>query len=244
MEKEYRLYQKIILVIIIILLIIGAIFAILDFYTLLPKKTYTASDFNIKTLISKVDYDNDGIDDYRDLLLGARIDAENHPTYVSKYYEETPYPPDYEGVCTDVIWRAFKNAGYSFRSMINKDIEKNIKDYKEITEPDLNIDFRRVYNQRVFFEKYAIKLTNDLDKIEEWQPGDIVFIKQNHVGIISDKRNKNGIPYIIHNSGQPVREEDFLWKREVTGHYRFDASLIDEDVLVPWDSEEELYGNN
>lgn len=23
-----------------------------------------------------------------------------------------PYPPVYEGVCTDVIWRAFRDAGY------------------------------------------------------------------------------------------------------------------------------------
>ena len=37
------------------------------------KKVYYAEDFNIEKLISKTDYDNDGIDDYTDILEGARI---------------------------------------------------------------------------------------------------------------------------------------------------------------------------
>lgn len=43
-------------------------------------------------------------------------------------------------------------------------------------------------------------------------------------GIISDKRNKKGVPYLIHNAGQPLREEDTLelWDKftPITGHYR------------------------
>lgn len=50
-------------------------------------------------------------------------------------------------------------------------------------------------------------------KIEAWQPGVIViFENSNHIGIISDKRNRNGVPYLIHNAGQPKREEDALIK--------------------------------
>ena len=114
------------------------------------------------------------------------------------------------------------------------DITNNLSDYKEIKNPDNNIDFRRVVNQEVFFQKYGIELTLDLEKIEEWQPGDIVFIENSHVGIISDKRRKDGIPYVIHNSGQPIREEDYLTKRKITGHYRFDATKVPKELLIPW----------
>lgn len=200
---------------------------------LLPKPYFKASDFDIKTIYSTVDYDNDDIDDYSDFLLGARKDAENHPTYISKYYSDS-YPPDNEGVCTDVIWRAFKNAGYSLRDMVNEDIKNNPDDYDEVETRDKNIDFRRVNNLRVFFSKYATSLTLNYKEIEEWQPGDIVFLNDNHVGIISDRRNKQGYTYIIHNGGQLNREEDAIKYYEITGHYRFDASRIDSNILKPF----------
>lgn len=49
--------------------------------------------------------------DWEDILEGARQDVRNRPVYRNAYYRGG-YPPDNEGVCTDVIWRAFKNAGY------------------------------------------------------------------------------------------------------------------------------------
>ena len=73
----------------------------------LPKQYYNANNFSIKTIYSNIDYNDNMIDDYSDFVLGARKDVENKPTYVSKYYD-VGYPPDNEGVCTDVIWRAFK----------------------------------------------------------------------------------------------------------------------------------------
>ena len=188
------------------------------------KNVYYAKDFDIETVISKTDYDNDEIDDYTDILQGAKIEAENKPTYKSAYYSGG-YPPDNEGVCTDVIWRALKNAGYSLKDMVDEDIKKNIDKYPRVDgKPDSNIDFRRVPNLKVYFERNQINLTTDLSKIEEWQPGDIVVFGSSHIGIISDKRNKKGIPYLLHNGGQQLREEDILElynKYEpITGHYR------------------------
>ena len=172
------------------------------------KNVYYANDFDIETVISKKDYDNDGIDDYTDILQGAKIEAENEPTYKSTYYSGG-YPPDNEGVCTDVIWRALKNAGYSLKDMVDEDIKNNVDKYPRVDgKPDSNIDFRRVPNLKVYFERNQINLTTDLSKIEEWQPGDIVVFGSSHIGIISDKRNKKGIPYLLHNGGQPLREED------------------------------------
>lgn len=217
---------------VILFIVVGLYLA--SYYNLLPKKTYAAEDFNIEIIYSSVDYNNNGIDDYTDIMLGARIDAENHPTYNGAYYEGA-YPPDDIGVCTDVIWRAFKNAGYNLREMVDKDIREREEAYPNIVHRDNNIDFRRVINLHMFFNEYASNLTLDIDVIKEWQPGDIViFGNDKHIGIVSDKRNSKGQAYIIHNSGQPRREEDFLKRGEVIGHYRFDASNISKDVLINW----------
>lgn len=81
----------------------------------------------------------------------------------------------------------------------------------------------------MFFDKYATSLTLDPYDIATWQSGDIVIFGSSytHIGIISDKRNKKGIPYVIHNAGQYNREEDALeyWykKSGITGHYRYEG---------------------
>ena len=215
--------------------IIGiGVLLVLNYFNLLPKKTYTAEDFDIKTVFSSVDFNKNGTDDYTDILLGARADAQNHPTYNGDYYQGG-YPPDDIGVCSDVVWRAFKNAGYSLRDMVDADIKARPEAYPKIEKPDSNIDFRRVRNLRIFFEEYAVSLTLDIDDIAEWQPGDIViFGNDKHIGIVSDKRNKQGQPYVIHNGGQPNREEDYLGRATVTGHYRFDASKVESELLLEW----------
>lgn len=226
--------KKAVLIIVIVFLVIAIILSILAIYyrnitysILQPKskKVYYAEYFGFETLKSNTDYDGDGIDDYTDILEGAKLEAKNHPTYKSAYYQGG-YPPDDEGVCTDVIWRALKNAGYSLKDMIDEDIKNNVELYPRVEgKPDPNIDFRRVPNLMVYFERNHISLTIDLNEIEEWQPGDIVVFETNHVGIISDKRNERGIPYIIHNAAQPNREEDGLefynknW-RKISAHYR------------------------
>ena len=119
--------------------------------------------------------------------------------------------------------------------MVDRDVMNRPEAYPAIKKRDNNIDFRRVRNLRVFFDTYAVSLTTDIDEIAEWQPGDIVIFGSNqHIGIVSDKRNHKGQPYILHNGGQRKREENYLPRGEVTAHYRFDASRIPEEVLAPW----------
>lgn len=216
--------------------VIFAVIAILlsYFFNLFPQEEYSINKFNIKQVKSSVDFNNNGIDDYTDIMLGARKDAENYPEYNGEYWG-TGYPPDNIGVCTDVVWRGFKNAGYNLREMIDKDISNRPDAYTEIKVPDSNIDFRRVKNLKVFFETYCESLTADIEDIAQWQAGDIViFDNDNHIGIVSDKRNSDGKPFIIHNMGQPKREEDYLKRAKPTAHYRFDASKINEDILIKW----------
>lgn len=198
---------------------------LLSDYGYIPGRVYSAADFGIETLQSPRDADGDGVDDYTDMLLAARARIESAPKYVSAYYAGG-YPPEGEGVCTDVIWMAFRAAGYDLKSLVDADIAARPEAYTAITAPDPNIDFRRVRNLRVFFEKYAASLTCDTSAIAAWQPGDIV-VYAGHIGIVSDKRNRLGIPYIIHHGSGTGAEENALLHDEIVGHYRW----IPQDTL-------------
>lgn len=169
---------------------------------------------------SVVDKDGDGIDDQSDILSGALAYIGTEPRYESKYYN-TGYPDDNYGVCTDVVAFAMRSAGYDLMELVSQDIAANSEDY-DIEEIDANIDFRRVKNLRVYFKHTAISLTTDIEQIEEWQGGDIVIFEK-HIGIVSDRRNANGVPYVIHHNGtnQKRYEEDILEKRgDIVAHYR------------------------
>lgn len=209
-----------------ILLFIGiAVFIIIFIYLLyhfniISHKTYTNSDFNIENYISQTDMDNDKIDDQTDILKNAKAYIKTKPKYKSKYYAGG-YPDDGYGVCTDVAAFSLKEAGYDLMELVNKDISEN-RDKYNIETIDKNIDFRRVRNLKVYFENTAIKLTTDEKDIKNWQGGDIVIFK-NHIGIVSDKRNRNGISLIIHHANpfQIRYEEDILENRsDIIGHYR------------------------
>lgn len=236
MSENKRKGRRTVLLIISIIAISWILVWGLEFFGVIQKKSYTAENFGISTVHSGMDFNGNGSDDYADFVTGARIDAENKPEYNDAYYEGG-YPPDNVGVCTDVIWRAFRYAGYSLKDMVDKDIAENTEMYPRVNgNPDPNIDFRRVANLYVYFSRYAQSLTTDPDDFSQWQPGDIVTYTKGHIAIISDKRNKYGVPYIIHNSGQPVREEDKLDWGEISGHFRFDASKISDEDLIPFKS--------
>ena len=220
--KIMRILIKVIkvLTILTLLVLLGVGVYLLDYYNLLPQRQYTAKDFGIALLQSKTDEDQDGIDDYTDIMLGARAYVQTKPKYDDAYHA-TGYPPEGIGVCTDVIWKAFEHAGYSLKSLVDKDIAMNVDLYPRTNgHPDPNIDFRRVQNLHVFFERHATILTTDTTDLEAWQPGDIVIFRE-HIAIVSDKRNRHGLPYIIHHGGQPVYEEDALTRQPIIAHYRW-----------------------
>lgn len=211
MKKKY-----LIVVIIALILIITSLYKL----NYIPHKKYTNKDFNIQTYKSTIDKDNDGIDDQTDILNNVRSYIETKPKYKSKYYS-TGYPNDNYGVCTDVVAFGLKDAGYDLMELVNIDITNNKEKYN-IDKIDKNIDFRRVKNLKVYFDNNSIVLTTDIYDINKWQGGDIVVFKK-HVGIISDKRNKRGIPFVIHHYSpyQNNYEEDILESyNDIIGHYR------------------------
>ena len=211
-----------------LIIILAVIFILLMFFVIyflyalniIPHRKYTNKDFGIETYISLEDKDNDGIDDQTDIINNTRKYIKTKPKYQSKYYA-TGYPDDEYGVCTDVVAFSLKDAGYDLMELVYNHVKENRELY-DIDTIDKNIDFRRIVNLDVYFKNTAIVLTNDVNKIEEWQGGDIVVFKK-HIGIVSDKRNKNGVPFIIHHANpyQVHYEEDILEQRDdIIGHYR------------------------
>ena len=198
------------------------------------KGPFYAERFGIETVVSACDEDGDGIDNYTDILLSARAYIEKKPEYKSVYYAGG-YPTDNYGVCTDVVWNALAGAGIDLKSMVDADIAQNTDAYPTIEKPDKNIDFRRVRNLDVFFSRFATSLTCDESDIAQWQPGDIVVISPSHIGIVSDKRNRRGIPYVIHHAEYGAVEEDVLYRYTVVGHYR----LIDGKDYAKWNETNE-----
>ena len=148
------------------------------------------------------------------------------PSYQVIGYPNGDVPID-RGVCTDVIIRALRVAyNYDLQEFIHEDMEINLSKYPQIwglNQPDKNIDHRRVPNLQTFFERrgWALPLSNHLS---EFKPGDIVtcIIPPNlpHIMIVSDRRGKDNIPFVIHNIGSGTQEEDRLFEFELTGHYR------------------------
>jgi len=167
------------------------------------------------------DADGDGINDQEDILQGAKDYVATKPQYKSKYYKGG-YPDDEYGVCTDVVAYGFLAAGYDLRELVDADIAESPESYKLEDAPDPNIDFRRVKNLKVYFDRHAESLTTDIYDFDEWQGGDIVTFAA-HIGIVSDKRGEDGVNLLIHHGykGQKDYENDWLSNADdITGHYR------------------------
>jgi uncharacterized protein len=76
----------------------------------------------------------------------------------------------------------------------------------------------------VFFKRHGRELTRDLNKKDQWKAGDLVTWKLpgglDHIGILTDRKNAQGLPYVVHNIGG-TREEDVIAAWTVLGHFRY-----------------------
>jgi len=164
------------------------------------------------------------------IVLGARIQASEAATYTPGYFK-IGYPkgdlPRGKGVCTDVVIRALRHAGYDLQKLIHEDMRKRFASYpRRERRPDSNIDHRRCPNQVWFFKKYGRSLTVKVspETLAQWKPGDIVYWKLDngldHTGVLTDRRNSNGEPWVVHNLSRCM-EEDVLTAWKIVGHYRY-----------------------
>ncbi len=249
-----RLNLKHLLIIILVLIMILAITVTVTQFTfkknyspptrltsLLPR--YRVIDMDNTGIVT--DYDVDGIDDQKDILEGAKKQLEKPAVNIfSEGVEEHNYydggdPPQEYALCTDIIYRSFKNAGYDLIQLVNEDITNNFDQYplRQLWRqryPDSNIDYRRIQNLEIFFERQARTLLSYFDykvisNLSQWLPGDVVFFDMDedgftdNVGIISDFTTRKGIPKVIYNYIDPgfTIENDILDEKTITGHYRY-----------------------
>lgn len=170
----------------LIILFLGIVFIAEKYSIQLPKSTIpeisiTASSGAIRFLES----------------AKKQIGKVNSYDLTNGYYRNGGYPPEDTGVCSDVIWRAYRDVGLDFRKIISESIQKNPKLYEN--DLDSNINYRRVKRLFVYYQNNAKILTNELlpnkrENLATWQPGDIVIFDELpsshlwHIGIISDER--------------------------------------------------------
>ncbi len=170
-------------------------------------------------------------DNFADDLVKAARERTKHFVIYNGAYRSIPYPmgdvPKRFGVCTDVLIRSYRQLKIDLQERVHEDMRANFELYPKIwglSKPDTNIDHRRVPNLRVFFSRFGESLTIST-KGADYLPGDIVTWildgGQAHIGIVSDKRNSQGVPYVIHNIGLGPKEDDRLFAYTLTGHYRY-----------------------
>jgi len=158
------------------------------------------------------------------LTWGTKYD----PSYIKIAYPGGD-PPRSQGVCTDVVVRAYRNAGFDLQKLIHEDMQVAWDRYPRYSgrkTPDSNIDHRRVPNQKVFFKRHGQTLTVKCSSPKDWQPGDIVEWKlpvsgRDHTGLLSDKLDGDGYPLVVHNIGDGPQEEDVLRTWQIVGHFRY-----------------------
>lgn len=158
-------------------------------------------------------------------------------TLITKAYDPSyvviPYPngdvPLETGVCTDVVIRAFRNAGVDLQKEVHEDMRGDFASYPNkwgLPKPDTNIDHRRVPNLQKFFERKGKALPVN-GNAENYKPGDVVSWDldgkgMTHIGIVSNIFSETAGRYlIIHNIGAGAKAEDVLFNWKITGHFRY-----------------------
>lgn len=158
--------------------------------------------------------------------IGITVDYD--PAYIV-----IPYPggdvPIESGVCTDVVIRAMRHLGLDLQKAVHEDMKRNFSAYPSrkiwgLKRPDKNIDHRRVPNLQTYFKRqgWSVAITQNA---ADYLPGDIVTCMLMgdsipHIMIVSDRKNAEGVPLVIHNIGGGTQEEDELFSFNLTGHYR------------------------
>ena len=148
------------------------------------------------------------------------------PSYRSIAYPMGDVAPN-RGVCTDVVIRAYRALGIDLQQLVHEDMRRSFSSYPAIwglSRPDPNIDHRRVPNLEVFFARHGQSLPAS-DKPEDYLPGDVVSWRLDngrpHIGIVTSRISRDGVPLIAHNIGWGTRVEDMLFDYKITGHFRF-----------------------
>lgn len=168
----------------------------------------------------------------RRLLESTSRQIEVTTQYTQDYFKIS-YPngdvPEDTGACSDVVIRAFRNAGVDLQRDVHEDMAANFSSYPQkwgLSRPDTNIDHRRVPNLETYFARKGRSIPIGRTG-GDFRPGDVVSWDLNgkgltHIGLVSNHWNeKTGRYLIIHNIGSGTKAEDRLFDWTITGHFRY-----------------------
>lgn len=155
------------------------------------------------------------------------IEVTYDPSYFSIDFPNGKVPPD-KGVCTDVVIRAYRKMGIDLQKEVHLDMKGSFSEYPKIwglSQPDKNIDHRRVPNLMRFFERHG-EVKPITQSASDFQAGDIVCWDlgggTTHIGIVINRKSANNKRnLIVHNIGNGQEIEDCLFKYKIIGHYRY-----------------------
>jgi len=167
-------------------------------------------------------------------FLRAAAALENPNVRFVSGYRRIAYPmgdvPRNEGVCADVVVRAYRGVGIDLQKLVHEDMARHFALYPtawRLRGPDSNIDHRRVLNLRVFFARHGKALKVSANPAD-YRPGDLVTWNLDpkgstpHIGIVMPRRSADGArPLILNNLGQGQVTQDILFAFRITGHYRY-----------------------
>lgn len=146
------------------------------------------------------------------------------PSYARLEYPGGDVPLD-RGVCTDVVIRAYRAIGVDLQQAVHEDIAAAPRAYPMVKKANSHIDHRRVKTLLPWFKRHLKSVPVDAP----WLPGDIVFLDTfpsragpDHVGILSDRVNAEGVPLVINNwtDGATDAEMDLLGFVPVLSRFR------------------------
>ena len=137
--------------------------------------------------------------------------------------------PRTEGVCSDTVIRALRNAGLDLQREVHEDILRAPAAYPMVEKVDASINHRRVRTLLPWFVRHW----QTLPRGTKYLPGDVVFFDTfpqregpDHLGVVSDSVGRSGMPNVINNwtDGATDAEMDLLSWVPVTHHFRWGKS--------------------
>ena len=113
-------------------------------------------------------------------------------------------------------------AGLDLPTLVDNDKRAAPENYFGVP-PDKNIDYRRVPNLAVYFRATPQRSPRIRAPLSSGRAATSSIFDDDHIGIVSDRRNASGVPYLIHHAHPMQRhyEENTLASySNITGHYR------------------------
>lgn len=238
-------------------LIYGAFIAIFGIVAIMLPLSLLSCDWYPTPEEWKSQFKEAELTDTTSLNMGQKVSHHAHyQTKQNTVYDGSwvniGYPggdPGYQqGVCTDVVIRAYRFVDIDFQQLIHEDMKKahDVYNKRYLTKKlDNNIDHRRTQNIQTYLTRMGARIPIP-DRVFKYQPGDIVFwdIAAGHTGIVSDIRSTDhGGFLVIHNIGGGAQYEDLLLNWEPIEVYRITdkiASKMQKNCSFKYNEEKDF----